>query len=277
MHERVKYQNHLGEEIDFGRNGIYVKSSELHDYQWDVVQKNGKISGFRRAVVQKKLPVVIFCTTVDAGLAARNRLVEVAEKDILASQPGRLIIGDYYFKCYISKSQKDGYLFSRRKMEATLTITTDEPFWVREISYYFRDSGSGDAGSATAGFDYSFDYPVDYVCGFANGELTNPGFAAANFRMTIYGPCTNPTVYVGGHEYTVAATLAESEYLTIDSISKTIIKTAADGAKTNLFHHRGRSSYIFEKIPSGGNVLARNGDFNVDLVLLEERSEPKWT
>ena len=30
MQERVKYRNHLGEEIDFGRNGIYVKASELH-------------------------------------------------------------------------------------------------------------------------------------------------------------------------------------------------------------------------------------------------------
>ena len=272
MQERVKYRNHLGEEIDFGRNGIYVKASELHDYQWDVVQKNNKISGFRRSVVQKKLPVVIFCTTVQAGLAARNRLVEVAEKDILAMQPGRLIIGDYYLKCYISKSQKSKYLSTRRKMEADLTVTSDKPFWVRETSFYFRETGSD-----ATGFEYAYDYPVDYVCGFSSGALTNPGFAAANFRMVIYGPCLNPAVYVSGHKYTVTTTLAAGEYLVIDSVTKTIVKTAVDGTKTNLFHYRGRDSYIFEKIPCGANILTRDGNFNVDVVLLEERSEPGWT
>lgn len=272
MQERLKYRNHLGEEVDFGCNGIYVKASDLHDYQWDVVQKNNKISGFRRTVVQKKLPVVIFCATVDAGLSARNQLVEASEKDILAGQPGRLIIGDYYYKCYIPKSQKNGYLFSRRKMEATLTITSDEPFWVREISSYFRNTDTN-----ATGFEYSFDYTLDYVCGLASGELANPGFTAANFRMTIYGPCSDPTVYVRGHKYTVLAVLEQGECLTIDSIAKTIVKTAVDGTKTNLFHYRGRDSYIFEKIPPGGSILTRDGDFNVDVVLLEERSEPKWT
>lgn len=272
MQERLKYRNHLGEEIDFGQNGIYVKASDLHDYQWDVVQKNNRISGFRRSVVQKKLPVVIFCTTVEEGLAARNRLVEVAEKDVLAKQPGQLVIGDYYFKCYITKSKKDDYLFTRRKMEADLTVTSDKSFWVRETSFYFRETGSD-----ATGFEYAYDYPVDYVCGFSSGALTNPGFAAANFRMTIYGPCLNPAVYVSGHEYTVTTTLVAGEYLVIDSITKTIFKTAVDGTKTNLFHYRGRDSYIFEKIPGGANILTRDGDFNVDVVLLEERSEPRWT
>lgn len=272
MQERVKYRNHLGEEIDFGRNGIYVKASELHDYQWDVVQKNNKISGFRRSVVQKKLPVVIFCPTVQAGLAARNRLVEVAEKDVLAKQPGLLIVGEYYFKCYVTKSKKGSYLFSRRKMEAELTIISDEPFWVREINFYFRNTGMN-----TTGFEYSYDYPVDYVSGFASSALNNPDFAATNFRMTIFGPCSNPATYVSGHAYAVTAELAAGEYLVIDSVTKTIVKTALDGAKTNLFHYRSRDSYIFEKIPPGENILSRNGDFNVDVTLLEERSEPKWT
>lgn len=272
MLERIKYRNHLGEEIDFGKNGIFVKASDLHDYQWDVVQKNNKISSFRRSVVQKKLPVVIFCTTVGEGLAARNRLVEVAEKDVLAKQPGRLIIGEYYFKCYITKSKKDSYLFSRRKMETALTVTSDEPFWVREINFYFRNTGTN-----TTGFEYSYDYPVDYVSGFASSELNNPDFTATNFRMTIFGPCSNPTAYISGHAYAVTAELTAGEYLVIDSVTKTIVKTAVDGTKTNLFHYRNRESYIFEKIPPGENILSRDGDFNVDVTLLEERSEPKWT
>lgn len=272
MQEQIKYQNHLGEEIDFGRNGVFVAASDLHDYRWSVAQKNNKISSFRREVVQKKLLVTIFCTTVEEGLAARDRLVEIAEKDILAMQPGRIIVGDYYFKCYISESKKKRYLFSRRQMQAELALVSDEPFWVREVACYFRNTGADGTG-----FGYSYDYPVDYVSGFSSSQLNNPSFAATNFRMTIYGPCSDPAAYINGHAYAVTADLTAGEYLTINSAAKTIIKTALDGTKTNMFHNRNRDSYIFERIPPGENTLSRNGDFNVDVVLLEERSEPKWT
>ena len=44
MLEKLRYQNHLGEMIDFGAEGIFVKTNELHDYTWKAVAKNGRIS-----------------------------------------------------------------------------------------------------------------------------------------------------------------------------------------------------------------------------------------
>ena len=84
-------------------------------------------------------------------------------------------------------------------------------------------------------------------------------------------------VYVSGHAYAVRGEVAEGEYLTIDSTNKTITKTAADGTITNVFNLRSRDSYIFEKIKSGNNAVIWDGDFGVDVILMEERSEPKWT
>ena len=52
MLETVKYQNHLGEEINFSENGIYVKSSDLHDYAWNYTERGGKITSFKRDVIK---------------------------------------------------------------------------------------------------------------------------------------------------------------------------------------------------------------------------------
>lgn len=272
MLERLKYKNHLGEVIDFGRSGIFVSSNDLHDYSWTVTQKNDKISAFTRSVAKRTLPVVILCPTVEEGVAARNRLMEVAEKDVLAKKPGRIIIGDYYFQCYITESKKTKYLATRRRMEVKLTLTSDAPFWVRESAHSFWTGGASNLG-----LDYPFDYAFDFTPDAVISTLVNTGFTASNFRLVVFGPCENPVVYVGGHPYGVNCTLESGEYVTIDSVAKTVIKTALDGTATNLFNQRSRDAYIFEKIPSGQTAVSFDDDLRVDIVLLEERSEPRWT
>ncbi len=271
MLERLQYRNHMGEVIDFGKSGIFVSANDLHDYSWTVSQKNGKISSFKRDVANRSLPVTIFCQTPEDGVAARNRLLEVAEKDVLAKKPGKIIIGDYYYKCYITGSKKSQYLSSRRRMEAALTPTSDEPYWVRENLQSFRK------GYSAIGLDYPHDYSFEYTSPFSQANLVNTDFTASNFRMIIFGPCSEPTVYVSGHAYAVNCDAELGEYITIDSVDKTVTKTAIDGTITNVFNLRGRDSYIFEKIGAGTNTVVWDGDFGIDITLMEERSEPKWT
>lgn len=272
MLERLKYKNHMGEIIDFGQLGVFVSSNDLHDYSWTVSQRNNKISAFTRSVATRTLPVVIFCDTAEEGVEARNRLMEVTEKDVLAKKPGRIIIGDYYFCCYITESKKAKYLTSRRRMEAKLTIMSDAPYWVRESTHSFRKASATDPG-----IDYPFDYPFDFTPSFKRATLVNADFTESNFRMVFFGPCTNPAVYVGGHLYGVNCELEAGEYVTIDSAAKTVTKTALNGTVSNLFNQRRRDSYVFEKIPSGHSAVALDDDLGVDIILLEERSEPRWT
>ena len=60
-------------------------------------------------------------------------------------------------------------------------------------------------------------------------------------------------------------------------MSKKIYVTAIDGTITNVFNLRSRDSYIFDKIAPGMSSVTWDGNFGVDITLLEERSEPKWT
>lgn len=275
MLEQLKYQNHANEVFEFGKDGIFVDISELYDYTWDVTQKNNRIVSLDRSVVTRKLPITIICATEEEGLKARNKLMEVVEKDVIALQHGKIIIGDYYFRCFVTKSQKKNYLTSKRLMTATLHLTSDFPYWVKETRYIISTLSDG-VTENTSGIDYPFEFPFDYKNDVANKAVSNTDFAASNFRITINGGCVDPAIYIGEHLYQVYCTVNEGEYLTIDSTSKTVILTANDGTKTNLFNSRNKDSYIFEKIPSGQNIVSWPGTFTFEITILEERSEPRW-
>lgn len=274
MLEQLKYKNHLNEVFEFGKDGIYVDMNELHDYEWTVTKKGNRITSLDYAISKRKLPVVIICSTEEKGIAARNRLMEVVEKDVLAMQHGKIIIGDYYFRCFVTKSQKKDYLLSKRYMTMTLTLTTDFPFWIRESTFVFRKPSEAVGGGNS--LDFSFDYPFDFTSEIYRQTFANTGFVGTNFKMIIYGAASNPSVFVNGHGYSVNCDIAANEYLTIDSAQKKVFLTANDGTITNQFNNRNRESYIFEKIQPGSNSVSWEGDFGVDITLLEERSEPKW-
>lgn len=272
MLEQLKYKNHLNEVFEFGKDGIFVDSNDLHDYEWSITTKNEKIAALTRKVSKRQLPVKISCSSEAAGIAARNRLFEVAEKDVLAMKHGQIICGDYYFRCFVTGSKKKSYQVSDRLMDVTLTLTTDYPFWVKETKTAF----STQAATFARNLDFPHDYPFDYHSLLQNQPVNNTGFAASNFRLIIYGPCVNPTINIAGHTYKVNCTVEEGEYLTIDSATKKIYVTGNTGATTNKFNDRNRESYIFEKIPSGSHTVAWDGSFGFDVIILEERSEPKW-
>ena len=275
MLEQLIYKNHMNEVFEFGKDGIFVDHNDLHDYEWKVTSKGNRISGIQKAVQKRKLPVTIICPTEEQSIAAKNKLFEVVEKDVLAMQHGQIILGGYYFKCFVTKSAKREYLTNKRYTKLTLTLHTDFPFWVKETTTSFGTTGTAAEGQAY--LDYSVDYPMDHFCDMAIKPIRNSGFVASDFRLIIHGPCVNPSVNIADHTYQVNCTVGHGEHLTIDSSEKKIYLTAHDGTTINQFNNRYRTSYVFEKIPSGQNAVLWNGDFGFDIILLEERSEPKWT
>jgi phage-related protein len=272
MFERLMYKNHINEVVDFGVYGVYVNTSALHDYEWKVTSKGNRISAMKYSVQTRKLPVIIMCSTEEEGIEIRNRLFEVFEKDVLSLQHGKVIIGDYYFKCFVTKSTKSDYQKTKRYMSLTLTLSSDFPYWVKESTATY-----GITGGASEGLDYPFDYAFDYLSSNANTALNNTGFVASNFKMIIYGACSNPTINIAGHTYQVNCNVEAGEYLTIDSTTKKIFVTRNNGSIVNHFNDRNKRFYIFEKIPAGMNEVTWDGDFGFDIILMEERSEPKWT
>ena len=271
MIEQIKYINHINEVVEFGKDGIFANENALRDFIWKVTSKNDKITSFKKGVVAKTIPVIITCYDKKEALAKMDRLFEIMEKDVLANKHGKFIIGDYYLKCFVTSNKKNDYLNNYLKF--TLTISTDYPSWVKETKIIFNES----SGSTSEWLDYDYDYEYDYASEFNNVIVNNPGFVASDFKMIIYGFVANPTLYIDGHEYKVNVTVSTGEYLTIDSQQKTIVLTKYNGEQVNCFNKRSRDSYVFEKIKPGSNVVTCEGSMKADIILIEERSEPRWT
>ena len=92
----------------------------------------------------------------------------------------------------------------------------------------------------------------------------------------IFGPVVNPQITIGKNIYMVNIILEGAEYLTIDTRTKTIIKTMANGDAVNAFHCRKKGSAFFGKIEPGMNRVSWTGKFVFSVSIYDERSEPKW-
>ena len=273
MLEKLQYINHINEVLDFGTSKLFVNENDLRDFTWEITSKNDKISGFKKGIVTKTIPIIVKVDTVAEGIQLRNKLFEVFEKDVLAVKHGKFVIGDFYLKCFVTESAKSDYLINKGYMRLNVKVSTDMPYWIKETTTRFNYGGTGAEGT---NLDYNRDFPHDYASNMLGTTLNNTSFVATNFIMKIYGACGSPVVTIAGHNYAVDVDLETSEYLTINSVNKTIIKTKADGSTENCFNLRDKSSYIFEKIPAGESNVASNSSFLFDITLLEERSEPKW-
>lgn len=272
MIEQMQYKNHINEVVAFGEK-IFVNENDLRDFAWSVTKKNDKISAFTKGVVKKTIPLVIACKDEAEGIQIRNIMFEVMEKDVLAKKHGKIIIGNYYLRCFVTGSKKSGYSYSKGYLQLKLTVQTDSPEWIRESTAVFNTN----AENASEYLDFPFDFPFDFMNELAQSNINNTGFVPSAFRLIIYGYINNPTIYIAGHEYTVNVEVGTGEYLTIDSMTKTIVLTKYNGEKVNCFNARKKESYIFEKIPEGESVVTTPEKFSFDIILLEERGEPKWT
>ena len=273
MLEKFTYTNNFNETLEFGNGSLFVNENDLRDFAWDITSNNNKISSFKKGIVSKTIPVILKCETEDEGIVLRNRLFEVFEKDVLAKKHGKIQIGDYYLRCFITGSKKTEYLINDNYMVVSLTVQTDLPEWIKETTTQFNLS----VESNTAYLDFPYDFSFDFRRSTANQEIYNTALIGCDFILTVFGFVENPTVYIGGHRYAVKVVVDTNEYLTIDSANKTIVLTKSNGEKVNCFHYRHRDSYVFEKIPSGNSVVvSANNTNHFNITLFEERSEPKW-
>lgn len=273
MLEKIKYINHMNETLMLDSPKLFVQDCDLYNYAWSENSKNDRISGFKRGINSKPITLIINGATEDECKRLCNQLYDVMEKDTLAVKHGTLIVGEYYLKCFATESKKSEYRKEQGFLKVTLKLVTDFPYWTKETTTTFG-YGTGNIGT---NLDFNRDFPSDYTTNLLGRQLNNTGFVDTNFRIVIYGSCEAPGITIAGHLYEVNTSVAANEYLTIDSVNKKIILTHTDGTTKNCFNLRNRDSYIFRKIPAGLSNISASGNFKFDVVLLEERSEPKWT
>lgn len=276
MLDSFVYETHLGRRFVGIDNNVYLNYSELRDYSWSYDTINNRISRLYRSLKDRVIPLWVHCESEADAIAVKNQLYELTETDVEAKKPGKVYIGEYYTRGYITESKKSSYLIDKKMCKIDLVLTSDDPAWFREQNHRFL-RGQNSAMGVGSGTDYPYDYAYDYALSMNGKNIMCESVGSNAFRLLIYGSAVNPTVMIGGHAYTINGSIGAGETLLIDSLAKTITLTTSAGQILNWYDKRSRDNYIFEPIPAGKNTVAWQGTFDFDLTVIEKRSEPRWT
>ena len=271
----IRYVNSEGAEVILNKEPYKVLMSDLTDYDSVEVERNGKIACFTKEITERDLNIDIISNSKEATQELCNKLNEVFEKDIYNDVAGKIYINDYYMRCFIKSCKKskrgNGVIRSYE-----YTLITDYPFWIKETTYqYFPEPPEAVKYTELEEGIMFPEFPFDFCTETGEEVLINPSFNDSNFIMTIYGFAENPQLNIAGHPYKVEATINEGEQLVINSLTHTVQKIGRLGEITNLYNARGKIYSVFKKIPPGTNTLQWSGGFGIDIILFDERSEPK--
>lgn len=271
-----RYVNHIGEVIELNKPPYFLMENSLRDYDYEVKDNGIKITQINRlkGIVSKSIKIKVLASNKQGRINAINSLYEIIEKDVSTKEKGKLYIGDYYISCFITASTKDDFNINPLRAVLSLTLTTDEPKWVKEQTVAFN--GSAYAPGSEGDLDYPHDYAYDYIAVGGASEICNSSITECNSIIRIYGAATNPTVSIGGNQYQVNCTVATGEILEINSKDRTINLLSVDGEKTNEFDNRNKENNIFAKIPVGESGVTWSHGFDFDVTLIYERGEPEW-
>lgn len=271
----IYYENSNGRQVHLDREPYWVTAdTDLFDHAWATSDSNGyKSFGGYRKPSDRSIKVVIRGTDGADALQKYKELLDVLEVDTEGGNPGKLYAGCCYLPCWISAGKYPNEYVNNRTVIYTLTVSPYEGAWYYVSKTDFRADGGGE----TYFLDFPYDFSFDYSSGSHSETVTNGTVTGAEFRLIIYGACTNPSIIIGSMVYTVNCELDSGEYLVIDSIVKKVYKVKNTGETVNQYHLKEQGRYIFQKIPSGQNVVSWSGEFDFSIEIYEKRSIPKWS
>lgn len=270
----VYYINHLNEKILLDSENVILKHQELFNYSWDADTDNGKITSFTREMATYPITVTVTADSDEEFADILNNFHSIVVKDIINHKPGRLYIGDQYLSCYISGDIKTDAFMGVPIQVKNLTVVTDHPFWIHEVSRSFQQIISGD--DPEGHLDYEYDFNYDYTMPYGSDLIwTVDHFAPCEFLLTVFGPVTDPMILINGHPYQVYTSLDENDYMQINSRNNTIVKYRSDGVRQDIYDSRAKQQSVFDLITPGNIRVVWSGSFGFDLKLYCERSEPK--
>lgn len=286
----VVYENNRGNKITLTELPYTVNIEPLLDYSWAYAtrdrRRGSRVAGFNKGVASKPLTIHILANSVEERNAAIDNFNDIIEVDIYDGKAGKIWINDWYTLGYITGANNSKWQYDAGIIKKEITFVREEESWfhiVQKKSYNIIDTSpkwedgikdyEENEDTGATGYDYWFDYGVDKD---SETNVVNSNPLGCDFIINISGPVVHPVVRIGETVIDVNVEVPAGAYLTVDSTEKIIMLYLADGTVLNAFGARNPDYYIFKLIESGHNAIVWSGEFDWDLQMLEERSEPRW-
>lgn len=284
------YVNSKGKRINFYEYPFIMQDGNLLNYSYSYEVSEGsrqKLVNVKKGAGERSFKLALL-PNIEIGLSLEERrnalksfadeLFETFETDTANNVNGALWTDTgCYLPCRIIASDKDnnGILNGLPFCFETFKIVSDKNAWIKPVTASFYPSESVDEQDGN--LDYPYNYEYDYA-----GSKTGVGYFAldhytsCDFEMVIYGPVSNPVVYINEHPYVIYTSINGGEYLVINSENATVDKVLITGERISVYDLRGKEFSVFSKLPGGNLVITWNGSFGFDLTAFVERSEPLW-
>lgn len=267
----LKYISSNGQVFDFKGARLRTRAADFHDYAWTpqtVARQFGvDVNSFKADARSYTLTATAFGTLAQKK-DYLNLLHAAFDADIRSLTPGRLVHGAFYIDCYMTQVSTT---YEEPWTQNTFTVYCPRPFWVRDDVTRIE---ARDVQRTGLGYPYGYDYDLGREP-IALTTIENLSTGAADFTIRLHGSTNNPVVYVDGREVGVWVPLGVDEYAEIDTAKRTVTAYLVHG-EMNAFNLRTKNRLIFDPLSPGKHTLIWSGEFAIDFILHEERSEPLW-
>lgn len=278
--EKVYYYNRNGIlQLTFNEAPYYMKlgTGGFKNQTWAYDDQFGLLKSFRRN--QFTYPFSVVITSKD--LADYDALCDIFTDDILANEPGYLLINGWRLDCYVVKSEHEYYgkLDHVIAFEAISLTST----WTRSNTKSYNGAPGGGSQGEDLGRDYTFEDDLmgrGYNYGYSQPEshyasIDLPG-TGNGYEVMIYGPQVNPVIYLNNEPVQVNIEITATERLQIVSNGsvKTIKILSPSGVETDAFVYRDKEHSPF--LTLGQHTDLTFGQIHFDFTTIERRSAPTW-
>lgn len=278
--DKVYYYNHHGQlALTINEAPYYMQhgSGEFKNSLWEYDNQFGKYRNFRRGKTAYPFSIVIDSD----DLNDYDELCNIFDADVIAGKPGKIVINGWELECLVIKAEHTFY--GLRDHVINYEALATNPMWTRNSENHFNGAGSdGTTGEDFGrnysyndnilgrGYDYGYDEPVAH-----SATLTLAG-SDNGYEAVIYGPATNPTIYINNDPITVNVSIGSNERLKIVSngSTRTIEILQADGTAENAFVYRDKEHSPFVSLGKVNELTF--GAIKFDFTTIERRSEPSW-
>lgn len=206
-----------------------------------------------------------------------DRLLRIAEADVSARKPGKLVVDGWSRSAYIVGAKHTRH--AKGRISTKLKVACVDGAWWKVSGVSLIPSGQGGTGD----LDYPHDYGHDYGRGRSDEGVNTKCLVPCKPRIIFHGPVADPYVVIAGNRYQVMGDVASDAEIVIDGRDKTVRLIAANGDVTDKFASAVRGTgedggeYVFQPIPVGKNTATWDGTFTVEVQWYEEVGEVPWS
>lgn len=261
--DNVRYVTSRGESISLLKPPIIINTKQFREFMFEI--QNRKLLFAKEKTFE--VPAALVGTS-----KVRDELLDKLVYDSEVGKLGRLYVNNWFIYCNFS-GISSVIAENNKGARVDLNFYVPNVEWLREVKYELFPQSD----EIAEGLNFPYNPPHNYTAKKRSvSRITNPKAVDADFILEFSGNAESVEFGIGDTIYKVKTTVTESEKFYLNTYTREVYKVR-DGLSVDLFPYADDETYIFTKVPNGEHNVYWQGEFSMDITMLERRRFPPWT